>query len=236
MAIDFELIEYGFGTVGVRTQNAVVKIHRNSTKTSSVYTIKAESLINIGDKTASLSSDQPVYLEKNTFLYFDTKPLILTESKVIDVTPTTVAINSVGITIQANETASTYGLITLPTNEIENNEVVETVDAKIHAYGEQGAQERVGRTFNPTIGLIIKPGDIGYFEHVLPAAINKAGYDGSVTAFIAIPVNDIDFEYTFGIALVTIDEDSNTTNEIRKPKITLSFQSPWLKTSLIYAE
>lgn len=237
MSVDFSLLDDGDGRLGVNTNQTVVKVRRNTaTQTKIIYTLTAESIIGVGDTVASLSANESVYIEKGTYLYFGTKTIITTESKVIDLTSTDIAIQSATLEIAANETAQTYALITLPTTDIANNETVNKVDAKTHKLGEQGAMERVSREFVPVIPLIVANGDIGYFEHALPASINKTGYNGTVTAFIAVPTGNDLFEYCFGVSLVRIDDDSNPLDEIRRPSIELCFQSPWIKTTLFDAE
>lgn len=241
MAVDYSLVAQGGDTrLGIRTVGTIVKVHANSASTPTEYTVTADAEITSAAVAATLSSDAPVWIEKGTYLYFGADFVVTAESKLVD-TGTALAIQPAATTIAAAATATTYGLITLPTTDLPNNEEVGTVDAKTHKYGEQGAMERVSRTFNPSIPLIVDPGDRAYFYHVVPAAINKSGYNGTLNVAMAVPggftSNDPGaYEYTFGTALVTIDGDANPVDEIRRPSVNLMFQSPWLKTTLYSAE
>lgn len=235
MSVDYALTAQGGDTrLGIRTVGTLVKVHANTSDTVTVYTLTIGTALTIGAVTASMTADTPCWIEKGTYLYFGADAIIAAESKLIGTDATELAIQPAAGA--ASGTAETYGLITLPTTDVPNNEEVGKVDAKIHSYGEQGAQERVSRTFSPSVPLIVAQGDRGYFYHVLPAALNKAGYNGTVNACIAVPADDNEYEYTFGTALVTVDGDANPVDEIRRPSLMMEFQAPWLKTTLYSAE
>ena len=245
MPVDYSLTAQGGDTrLGVRTVGTLIKVHANSAATATEYQLESQAEIAEDAITASLLSlpiapavaGEPCYVEKGTYLYFGSLFVIAAESKVIGTTATSIAIQPAAAVIAADAVATTYGLITLPSTDVPNNEEVGDVDAKTHVYGEQGAQERVSRTFAPSIPLIVAPGDRGYFYHVLPAALNKAGFNGTVNACIAVPADSGEYEYTFGTALVSVDGDANPVDEIRRPSLMLKFQAPWLKTTLYSAE
>lgn len=237
MPVDYDLVAQGGDSrLGIRTVGTLVKVHANTSNASPVeYTISADAEVTTAAVSATLTSDSPAWIEKGTYLYFGADFIIAAESKLVD-TATVLAIQPATAIIAAAAEAVTYGLITLPTTDVPNNEEVGKVDAKIHSYGEQGAQERVSRTFTPSIPLIVAQGDRGYFYHVLPAALNKAGYDGTLNCCIAVPADDNQYEFTFGNALVSVDGDANPVDEIRRPSLMLEFQAPWLKTTLYSAE
>ena len=236
MAVDYSLVAQGGDSrLGIRTVGTLIKVHANTAATPTEYTVSADTEVATAAVSATLSSDAPVWIEKGTYLYFGADFLVAAESKLVD-TATALAIQPAAATIAAAAEATTYGLITLPSTDLPNNEEAGTVDAKTHKYGEQGAMERVSRSFNPSIPLIVDNGDRGYFYHVLPAALNKAGYNGTLNVALAIPADNSEYEYTFGTALVTIDGDANPVDEIRRPSLNLMFQSPWLKTTLYAAE
>jgi hypothetical protein len=240
--VDYSTVAQGGDTrLGVRTVGSLVKIHAFPIQEvyPTEYTIAADTAIAEDDETADLSADVDCWIEKGTYLYFEgTKVIVAAESKLVETTGTIIAIQPAAAAVDLGDEALTYGLITLPTTSIANGEEVGKVDAKTHAYGEQGAQERVSRTFNATCQLNVSPGDRGYFYHALPAALNKAGYNGTVNAAIAVPASNGvgGYEFTFGTALVTIDGDDLPLDEIRRPSLMLDFQSPWLKTTLYDAE
>lgn len=237
MPVDYSLVAQGGDTrLGVRTVGTLIKVHANTSATATEYTITTEAAVLADDVSVSLTASATCFIEKGTYLYFGANFIIAAESKSIATTATTLAIQPAADGIADAATATTYGLITLPSTDVPNNEEVGKVDAKTHAYGEQGAQERVSRTFAPSIPLIVAPGDRGYFYHVLPAALNKAGFNGTVNACIAVPADNGEYEYTFGTALVSVDGDANPVDEIRRPSLMLEFQAPWLKTTLYSAE
>ena len=235
--VDYSLTAQGGDTrLGIRTVGTLVKVHANTAATPTEYTITTEAAVLADDVSVSLTASATCFIEKGTYLYFGANSIIAAESKSIATTATTLAIQPAADGIADAATATTYGLITLPSTDVPNNEEVGKVDAKTHAYGEQGAQERVSRTFSPSIPLIVAPGDRGYFYHVLPAALNKTGFNGTVNACIAVPADSGEYEYTFGTALVSVDGDANPVDEIRRPSLMLEFQAPWLKTTLYSAE
>lgn len=237
MPVDYSTVAQGGDSrLGIRTVGTLVKVHALTSPSPTEYTISVETEIAAEAVTASLSADAPCWVEKGTYLYFDALVIVAAESKLIETTATPIAIQPAAAQVAAAAEATTYGLITLPTTDLPNNEEVGTVDAKTHKYGEQGAMERVSRAFNPSIPLIVDPSDRGYFYHVLPAAENKAGYNGAVNVAIAVPAGSSAYEYTFGTALVTVDGDANPIDEIRRPSLNLMFQPPWLKTTLYDAE
>jgi hypothetical protein len=237
MPVDYSLVAQGGDTrLGVSTVGTLVKVHANTTAVPTEYTITNEAAIAEDDETASLTASAACFIEKGTYLYFGADFIVAAESKSITTSATTLAIQPATATIADAATAKTYGLITLPTTDLPNNEEVGKVDAKTHRYGEQNAEERVSRAFMPSIPLIIEPGDRGFFYHAQPAALNKVGYNGTLNVAMAVPATNDAYEYTFGTALVTIDGDANPVNEIRRPSVNLSFQPPYLKTTLYDAE
>lgn len=237
MPVDYSLVAQGGDSrLGIRTVGTLVKVHANTASTPTEYTITAEAEIAEDAVTASLSANVVCFIEKGTYLYFGSLVIIAAESKSIATSATSIAIQPAAALVAVDATATTYGLITLPSTDVANNEEVGKVDAKNHKFGEQGAQERVSRAFAPSVPLIVEPGDRGYFYHCLPAAQNKAGFNGTVNACIAVPADADEYEYTFGTALITIDGDANPVDEIRRPSVMLDFQAPWLKTTLYSAE
>jgi hypothetical protein len=239
MPVDYSVVAQGGDTrLGVRTVGSLVKIHKMSGVAPTVYTLTVGTTIAVAAVTASLSANVACWIEKGTYLYFGSNFVVAAESKSIGTSATSIAIQPALAEIVSTTEGTTYGLLTLPTTTIANGEEVGKVDAKTHAYGEQGAQERVSRTFNATCQLNVSPGDRGYFYHALPAALNKAGYNGTVNAAIAVPASNGvgGYEFTFGTALVTVDGDDLPLDEIRRPSLMLDFQSPWLKTTLYAAE
>lgn len=237
MPVDYSLVAQGGDTrLGVSTVGTLVKVHANTAATATEYTITAQSQISAEAVTASLSANVACFIEKGTYLYFGSDFIIAAESKTITTGATSLAIQPADAQIADEATATTYGLITLPTTDLPNNEEVGKVDVKTHKYGEQNAEERVSRAFMPSIPLIIEPGDRGYFYHVVVAAQNKTGYNGTLNVAMAVPGDSNDYEYTFGTALVVIDGDANPVNEVRRPSLNLSFQPPYLKTSIYAAE
>lgn len=237
MPVDYSLTAQGGDTrLGVSTVGTLVKIHALTAATPTEYTITTEAAVIANDVSVSLTASVACWIEKGTYLYFGSDFLVAAESKLIATTATTLAIQPAADAVADAATATTYGLITLPTTDVPNNEEVGTVDAKTHVYGEQGAMERVSRAFAPAIPLIVAPEDRGYYYHALPAAQNKAGYNGTVNAAIAVPGGNGEYEYSFGVALCTVTGDANPINEIRRPSITLMFQAPYLKTTIYSAE
>lgn len=235
--VDFTTIaDTGFrnSRSAIKTCGSIVKIKALFSETPITYTITGS--INGGGLSADLTSDVAVYIEKGTYLYFATGQVVTAESKTIGTTATTIAIQYNAGSISGN--CTTYGLVSLPTSNINNNEEVATVPSKNHLMGEQMGEERLSRMLKVGCELVLRLNEIGYFYEALPAALNKANYNGKVFAAIAIPAldNQGGYEFTFGNALITVDGDANPVNEIRRPSVMLNFQPPWLKTSVYNAE
>jgi hypothetical protein len=236
MAIDFSGVAGGGSSrIGIGTGGTLVKIKSlGSGETPVTYTITGSA--SIGATTASLSASVALFVEKGSYLYFGSNFIIPSESKVIGTSATDIAIQPALATISG--TCSTYGLLTLPTTNVNNNEEVATIPSKNHLLGEQLTEERLSRALKVSCELIVAPDDRAYFYEALPAALNKAGQSGKVYVAIAAPVLKSKnlYEFTFGTALVTVDGDANPVNELRRPSVTLNFQAPWLKTSVYWAE
>lgn len=236
--LDLGILSEGSPVNGIQTNRAFLKgaAITETTGLATDYELTVASVA-VGDTTASITSDDDVFVDAGTVLTLTTGFITVSQGTLVTDTATTVPIFPATI-IASGTVDCFFGLARLSCSEIGNwNQDVGMVSTKLLGNGEQDSDERVSVTWEMTANLIIYPDDAGYYRHILPSVDNHKGFTGRMFLFGGMPSDNAGgYEYAFGPALVRISGDPAPVNEVRRPVLTAKWQSPYRKTTIFANE